>query len=365
MTDPRAARITTSKDQRPPNTSTAVPVAPGGRTPPPVPTATSAIMAGEMAWKATLSYPCVDICRYPRLLSFIWRQCSWGSGGASMRHMSAVSRPAWASAISGSGPNRKSPVEVFATAASVVTHSPYAEVSGLRAGKFGRWTDGVSAMREDCATFADYWRAHNERVLSKREHEEEPGPLWVALGDSTAQGLGAPGPYGGYVGQALQQLRRKTGQHWRVLNLSVSGALIRDVLADQIPQLPQAPELVTCGIGSNDILYSAPAKLFGDMRSLLGSVPERTVVLDLPLLAGFWGIVGRMSVPYITRINRVIHEVAAERDLPVAEVSTHFTSPWTGKFSCDSFHPSQDGYRDWTRALLAAIPPTARDAQAA
>ncbi len=279
--------------------------------------------------------------------------------------MSEVSRPAWANAISGSGASRKSPVEVFATAASVVTRSPYAEVSGLRAGKLGRWTDGVAAMRGDCVAFAAYWRAHNERVLAKREREEEPGPLWVALGDSTAQGLGAPGPYGGYVGQALQQLRRKTGQHWRVLNLSVSGALVRDVLADQIPQLPKAPDLVTCGIGVNDILYSAPAKLFGDMRSLVGTVPDSTVVLDLPLPAGFWGIVGRMSVPYITRINRVIHEVAGERNLPVAEVSAHFTAPWSGKFSCDSFHPSQDGYRDWTRALLAAIPVTASHAQAA
>jgi len=268
---------------------------------------------------------------------------------------SAVTRPAWINAISGSGANRKSPVEIIATAASVVTRSPYAEVSGLRAGKFGRWTDGVTAMREDCVVFAAYWRAHNERVLLQREREAEPGPLWVALGDSTAQGLGAPAPQAGYVGQALQQLRRKTGKHWRVLNLSVSGALIRDVLAEQIPQIPQEPDLVTCGVGANDILYSAPAKLFGDMRSLLGAVPEHTVVLDLPLLAGFWGIVGRMSVPYITRINRVINEVADERKLPVAEVSAHFTAPWTGKFSCDSFHPSQDGYRDWTRAVLAAI----------
>ncbi len=296
-----------------------------------------------------------------------------------MRHTPAISRPAWASAISGSGANRKSPVEIFATAASVVTRHPYAEASGLRAGKFGRWTDGVTAMREDCVAFAAYWRAHNERVLRHYETAEEPGPLWVVLGDSTAQGLGAPSPQGGYVGQALQQLRRKTGKHWRVLNLSVSGALIRDVLADQIPQLeqpqlpqphplpqpvqpvrleqlPQAPDLVTCGIGVNDILYSAPAKLFGDMRSLLAAVPSGTVVLDLPLPAGFWWIVGRMSVPYITMINRVIYEVAAERGLPVARVSAQFTSPWTGKFSCDSFHPSQDGYRDWTRALLAALP---------
>jgi lysophospholipase L1-like esterase len=267
--------------------------------------------------------------------------------------------------ISGSGAGRKSPVEVLATAASVVTRSPYAEVSGLRSGKFGRWTDGVTAMRADCVAFAEHWTAYNERVLNHRELEEEPGPLWIVLGDSTAQGLGAPGPQGGYVGQALQQLRWKTGQHWQVLNLSVSGALIRDVISDQIPGVPVAADLVTCGIGANDILYSAPAKLFGDMRALLAAVPDGTVVLDLPLPAGFWGIVGRMSVPYITRINRVIHEVADERDLPVAEVSAHFTQPWAGKFSCDRFHPSQDGYRDWTRALLAAIPATAPHARAA
>ena len=33
----------------------------------------------------------------------------------------------------------------------------------------------------------------------------------------------------------------------------------------------------------------------------------------------------------------------------------HFLPPWTGKFASDCFHPSQDGYRDWTRALLAVL----------
>jgi hypothetical protein len=130
------------------------------------------------------------------------------------------------------------------------------------------------------------------------------------------------------------------------------------VLAEQIPQLAnedEKPDLVTCGTGVNDILFSAPAKLFADLRVLLAAVPDDTVLLDLPLPAGFWWVVGRMSVPYITRINRVIREVAEERNLPVAEVSTQFVAPWSGKFACDSFHPSQDGYRDWTRALLAAV----------
>lgn len=270
-----------------------------------------------------------------------------------MRRPSTVSRPAWLTAFSGGDTTRRSPVEIVANAASYVTRTPAAEVSGLRAGRFGRWTDGVTAMRADCIAFAGHWQAHNDMVLG------ETGPLWVVLGDSTAQGLGARSPDGGYVGQVLEQLRLRTGKPWRVLNLSVSGALMRDVLSQQLPSLPVAPDLVTCGIGANDIFYSAPAKLFGDLRAVLAAVPDKTVVLDLPLPAGFWGIVGRISGPYVARINRTIHAVAKARGLPVAEISAHFTPPWAGKFASDYFHPSQVGYRDWTRALLAAIPQAA------
>jgi acyl-CoA thioesterase I len=281
-----------------------------------------------------------------------------------MRSTSPVSRPAWVGAMNAltgtGGADRKSPVEVFATAASVFTRSPYAEVTGIKHGKLGRWTDGVAELRSARTEFAAYWDVHNQEVLASRERALRDGvaldPLWVVLGDSTAQGLGAPGPRGGYVGQTLYELRRTTGRHWQVLNLSVSGALMRDVLAEQIPRLDGLhPDLVTCGAGVNDILYSPPGKLFGDLRTLLAAVPEDTVMLDLPLLSGFWGIVGRMSVPYITRINRVIREVAAERKLQVAEISRHFTPPWVGKFSVDNFHPSQDGYRDWSRALVEAL----------
>ena len=118
---------------------------------------------------------------------------------------------------------------------------------GVRSGRFGTWADGVTALRADCVSFAEYWQAHNEQVLAG------DGPLWVALGDSTAQGLGAAAPLCGYVGQALSQLRQASGQPWRVLNLSVSGSLIRDVLTSQLPGIGVTPDLVTCGIGFNDI----------------------------------------------------------------------------------------------------------------
>jgi lysophospholipase L1-like esterase len=262
------------------------------------------------------------------------------------------------------GAPRRSPVEIVATMGSYLTRTQAAEVSGLRAGPFGRWADGVTAMREDCAAFARHWQAHNDRVLAEigsgRSSPSEPalldGPLWVVLGDSTAQGLGALSPDGGYVGQVLAELRGHTGLPWRVLNLSVSGSLTRDVLGTQLPLVPAHADLVTCGIGVNDILYTSPAKLFADLRALIAAVPDQTVLLDLPLPAGCWGFLGQASMPYVTRINRTIHQAAATRGLPVAEVSAHFLPPWAGKFASDCFHPSQDGYRDWARALLSTVP---------
>jgi lysophospholipase L1-like esterase len=270
-----------------------------------------------------------------------------------MQRMPAVSRPAWMMALSGlagrGGAPRRSPIEIVATMGSYLTRTQAAEVSGLRAGPFGRWADGVSAMREDCAAFARHWQDNNEQVAM------QDGPLWVVLGDSTAQGLGAFSPDGGYVGQVLTELRRHYGLPWRVLNLSVSGSLTRDVLGAQLPLMPAGADLVTCGIGVNDILYTSPAKLFADLRALIAAVPDHTVLLDLPLPAGCWGVLGRASVPYVARINRTIHQAAAARGLPVAEVSAHFLPPWAGKFASDCFHPSQDGYRDWARALLPAV----------
>ena len=287
---------------------------------------------------------------------------------------SPVSRPAWVGAVNaltGShGAVRRSPVELVANAASVVTHSPYAEATGISHGRLGRWTDGVAELRAARVEFAGYWAAHNDRVLSQRDRAlrrgEAPDPLWAVLGDSTAQGLGAPSPDGGYVGQALDAMRRRTGLPWQVLNLSASGSLIRDVLHRQLPRLPASADLVTCGIGVNDILYTGPGKLFADLRALLAAVPDHTIVLDLPLPDGYGGLIGRAGRPYVARINRTLYEAAASRGLPVATVSAHFQPPWAGKLASDCFHPSQDGYRDWTRALLATLDArTAQDPQLA
>src|SRR5207237_10639015 len=59
---------------------------------------------------------------------------------------------------------------------------------------------GVRLVQGQVARYAALWDDDNTAALSAG------GPLWVALGDSTAQGIGAPTYDQGYVGQLRRRL---------------------------------------------------------------------------------------------------------------------------------------------------------------
>ncbi|MEV5962083.1 SGNH/GDSL hydrolase family protein [Kribbella sp. NPDC051952] len=214
---------------------------------------------------------------------------------------------------------------------------------------FRRWVDGVAYVDVQAKTYAEYWTRQNEKALAA------DGPLWVVLGDSTAQGLGASSPLHGYVGQVLNALRR-TGSPWRVLNLSRSGAQTKHVLADQLPLVDGLqPALVTCGIGSNDILGTPPKRFRDHLREVIDRLPSSSVMMDLTVPDRFWRI-GGVASPYVAGINQLINTTASSRGLPVAEVSRHARPPWRGMLAPDNFHPNNLGYRRHADALLAALP---------
>jgi lysophospholipase L1-like esterase len=214
---------------------------------------------------------------------------------------------------------------------------------------FRRWVDGVAYVDVQARNYAEYWTRQNSDALSG------DGPLWVVLGDSTAQGLGASSPLHGYVGQVLNALRRN-GTPWRILNLSRSGAQTRHVLEDQLPLLAGLqPALVTCGIGNNDILATPPKRFRDHLRQVITGLPSSSVVMDLTVPDRLWRVGGAVS-PYVTGINQWINTTAASRGLPVAEVSRHARPPWRGMLARDNFHPNNLGYRRHADALLAALP---------
>ena len=191
--------------------------------------------------------------------------------------------------------------------------------------------------------YAAAWREANERDRAA------DGPLWVVLGDSAAQGVGAGSHDAGYVGQVRAALTDRDATPWRVLNLSRSGARAADVLAEQLPALTAldaAPDLVTCLVGGNDLLRTPVRRLREELRLIMAGLPPGAVIGTLPQGLAAWRA---------RQVNDVIRAEAPGHDLRVADLWATTGPPWQGKYARDNFHPNDRGYEDWTRAVLGAL----------
>ena len=203
---------------------------------------------------------------------------------------------------------------------------------------------GIAMTRDSVEPFRVEWEAANAAALAAS------GPLWLALGDSTAQGIGAAAPELGYVGQLRALLEARDAVPWRVVNVSRSGARLREVTMNQVgwlDRLPSPPELVTCAAGANDVTWRpGPRGTQRDLLALLDRLPPGTIVATLPQ-----GLALRRAEV----VNAVIRREAPPRCLVVADVWARTGSPWAGKLAPDHFHPSERGYRDWTAAFAVAV----------
>ena len=199
---------------------------------------------------------------------------------------------------------------------------------------------GLRKAQTQIKTHAEVWAQLNERAV---RHD---GPLWVVMGDSLAQGVGASSPERGWVGQ-LQRTLAAHGQKYRLVNLSVSGDRIQDVLERQLPALRALgqPQLLTVLIGVND-LFSRKYRpqLPQNMRALLAEMPAGTILGTLP-----------PKSPIARAANDVLHAEAAARWLVVADISELFQGRYRDKLSEDHAHPNDHGYADIARIFAEAI----------
>jgi lysophospholipase L1-like esterase len=203
---------------------------------------------------------------------------------------------------------------------------------------------GIAMTLDSVEPFRAEWEASNVAALAAS------GPLWLALGDSTAQGIGARAPDLGYVGQLRALLEARDEVPWRVVNVSRTGARVRDVTTSQVGwlgRLPSPPDLVTCAVGANDVTWRPGLRgTLRDLIALLDCLPPATIVATLPQ-----GLAPRRA----RVVNAVIRSEAPTRGLVVADVWARTGSPWAAKLAPDHFHPSERGYRDWTAAFAEAV----------
>lgn len=198
----------------------------------------------------------------------------------------------------------------------------------------------VDGQREP---WARYWDRRNARNL------EGDGPLWVALGDSTSQGLGARHPDRGFVPEVLRRLRTEHRPDWRLVNLSMTGARIHHVVGDQLNAMRRSglrPDLVTCLIGVNDMIAgSTRRRISRDTARLVAALPEGTVTGTL-LERHPWRV--RKAT-----LNSILRDAADRGHLRLFD-------PWKwtatdDALAVDRFHPGDGGYRQMAMALDAAV----------
>jgi acyl-CoA thioesterase-1 len=200
----------------------------------------------------------------------------------------------------------------------------------------------LARMADD---YSAYWHRRARRSGELR---------YLALGDSLAQGLAARRPDRGFVGLLAQALAASTGRTVAVLNLSVTGATVADVVADQLPVLRRlagrAPDLVTVCVGTNDVARTKPEQFRADFQELCAGLPAGSLVGDVP---DFQRGPHRAAAEMYSAICR---EVLAGFPALVPVAVQHATRDmrmW--ELGADMAHPGDAGHRRYAAAFEAGM----------
>lgn len=221
-----------------------------------------------------------------------------------------------------------------------------------------RWLVAVMALVVGAVWGVQLWRLSSsvdEHAAWWAQPRGEPGGLvYVAVGDSAAQGIGASTPDNGYVALLADQLRERTGHPVLVVNLSRSGATVRDVVEEQLPRLAALrADVITVDVGGNDIGNYDPARYQRDVTALVDGLPAGTVIADIPYF------MHGQAQDNAGQAAATIRALAERRGLVVAPLQdTMRARGWIGMFTdyaADWFHPNDRGHQVWAQSFWTVL----------
>jgi lysophospholipase L1-like esterase len=192
---------------------------------------------------------------------------------------------------------------------------------------------------------------------------------YVALGDSTAVGVGAGGD-GGYPARLRRRLEA-SGRPVALRNLGRSGATSGDLLPGLAGRAAAGePALVTLGIGTNDLWRLVPVERFAanleavaDRLEATGAAVVCCNVVDLahaPIARMCEAMLGIPATALSERARALNAHVAALARRPrFTVVDLHALGDELPRhpeyFSADGFHPSAAGYERWADLMWPAV----------
>lgn len=193
-------------------------------------------------------------------------------------------------------------------------------------------------------SYVNYWA---EKAKSDGEL------VYVALGDSSATGIGASAPSKSYVGRIASMMEEKTGKKVKIINLSVPGAKTQDLIDIQLPQLSKIknPNLVTISIGANDTNHDIdPNVTVKNFETIISKIPNGSYLAEIPALRG-------KDKNKTEIINTKLKLMAFRNKMHVVPL---YSALYEHKndlsiYDLDFFHPNDKGYGIWTDAFWSTI----------
>ncbi|PWF26423.1 SGNH/GDSL hydrolase family protein [Ancrocorticia populi] len=226
----------------------------------------------------------------------------------------------------------------------------------------------AKAVAKQNTPFRRRWEENLLATMARLEKTAQSGgelPLiYVALGDSAAQGLGAARFEDGYVPRIAAGLKAATGRDVALLNISLSGGTAASVLGTQIPQLegltiggkPLVPDVVTLDIGGNDVgVAGLTVPEFGRrMDAILGRISAPTFVADIPTFKPL------KTEPRAAEMSAEIARASRESGAGLIELqklsNTFTTWVYMNEYHAgDMFHPNTPWYHRWSQLFMDQI----------
>lgn len=186
---------------------------------------------------------------------------------------------------------------------------------------------------------------------------------YVAIGDSTTEGLDDPDGRGGFRGWAnrlADRLAAANGGSVHYANLGIRGLRTKQIRETQLaPALAMRPDLVTVVSGTNDLLarsfdVGAFAEHAGAMQRALRDVGATVVTFTLPDVSRLMPI-ARPVRGRLVRMNDALREVSARNGVLLVDFAARPSALDLRLWSDDRLHANALGHERIAGALAHAI----------
>src|SRR5687768_13599477 len=182
----------------------------------------------------------------------------------------------------------------------------------------------------------------------------------LVIGESTVAGLGARTHDLALAGKFAQELGERLGRPVQWTVIGKNGVTAKRTIDELVPLIPDEQfDYILVGLGGNDVMkLSSPRKWRRDMTRLLEILRERNpgaaiFITNCPMIKYSPAI--PHPIKFLLWELSKIHDANAREFTATMERVYYYHQPANVNFDgffADGIHPSEQGYADWSGAMM-------------